>query len=128
MLLFKVHLQPLCVDPKARVVACAMETGVINIWEPRMYQEPVAKPSVKDDEMILDLDVHSRGELIACSTPSPSIRLFDLSGKNRGKIKYQDGLIGHSIGDVQCLKFHPYRMALATGCYSHLVSVYGMNS
>lgn len=123
----KVHLQPLSLDPRARVVACAGETGMISIWEPRMFQEPIAKPSVAEDIVIRDIAVHSKGELIACSTLTPSIRFFDLDGRSRGKIKYQDGFIGQSVGDVQTLAFHPYRMLLATGSFDTLVSIYGMN-
>lgn len=48
------------------------------------------------------------------------------TGEVRSVIKYHDGggFMGHRIGAVSCLTFHPQRVCLAAGGMDQLISVF----
>ena len=57
---------------------------------------------------------------------SQHINVHSSDGDLHSTIKYVDGggLMGHRIGAVSCLTFHPYRVCLAAGGMDSLISVF----
>ncbi|GBM85395.1 Regulatory-associated protein of mTOR, partial [Araneus ventricosus] len=53
--------------------------------------------------------IHPQLDLIACGAASQFISVFNQNGDNISTIKYHDGFMGHRIGPISCLGFHPYK-------------------
>lgn len=54
----------------------------------------------------------------------PTISIHNLSGQTLNTIRFYEGFMGHRIGSVSCLAYHPHRMALAAGTNDSTVTVY----
>lgn len=129
--LVQVALQPMELDPKARVVACGSGSASpsLRIWEPRMYADPVTTLDVEGGG-VGAMAVHPRGELIALATAgpaAPAITLHNFRGRRLSAIRYHDGLMGQRIASTTNLAFHPFRLALAATAADHLVALYGLS-
>ncbi|KAF8782229.1 regulatory-associated protein of mTOR-like isoform X2 [Argiope bruennichi] len=71
--------------------------------------------------------IHPQLDLIACGAANQFISVFNQNGDNISTIKYHDGFMGHRIGPISCLGFHPYKASLGAGSTDHLISVYSVN-
>ncbi len=66
---------------------------------------------------------HDYAPLLATGSKSEVIKLFDLSGKLLKTVKYHKGFMGHRIGPVTSLAFHPNQLYLAAGALNPIVSI-----
>uniref|UniRef100_A0A914N361 Raptor N-terminal CASPase-like domain-containing protein n=1 Tax=Meloidogyne incognita TaxID=6306 RepID=A0A914N361_MELIC len=76
--------------------------GLIRLWEPRMFQEPVAEfnvvtevfqnsSSVSDNSKLLhQMEVQRNAQLVACAMADSSVYIFDIAGRGGvlSKIRY----------------------------------------
>jgi len=49
--------------------------------------------------------------------------VFDSAGSVVNVVKYHKGFMGHRIGPVTCLGFHPNRLMLAVGAQNAFISL-----
>lgn len=47
-----------------------------------------------------------------------------MSGNNLNVIRFHEGFMGHRIGPVSCLAFHPHKVTLAAGSIDCLLTIY----
>jgi len=66
--------------------------------------------------------------LVFSGSDQKKVRVFDFQGNVLGNISKHEGLLGHKIGPVNALTFHPHRILLAVGSSAGIVTIYGNGS
>ncbi|KAL3274396.1 hypothetical protein HHI36_015789 [Cryptolaemus montrouzieri] len=69
-------------------------------------------------------DIHNSAGIYSCGSVSQSICIYNLQGNLLNSIRFYEGFMGHRIGPINCLSFHPHKVVLATGTADCSVSVY----
>lgn len=89
-------------------------------------RNPSSVNTVQTSQAMTAMAVHSKAHVFACGSVSQHINVHSSDGDLHSTIKYVDGggLMGHRIGAVSCLTFHPYRVCLAAGGMDSLISVF----
>lgn len=118
----KVFLQPKSIG--SHVVAGNVD-GNVCIWDPRMFRDPISLFKVCETN-VTTMDVHSSLELISCATTNHKVFTTNFCGQSMGVIQYHDGFMGQRLVEINCLKFHPYRINLAVGSIDCILSMYGL--
>ncbi|KAK5640922.1 hypothetical protein RI129_009469 [Pyrocoelia pectoralis] len=72
--------------------------------------------------------VHRNAEIYACGSANQNISIHNMLGTNLNIIRFHEGFMGHRIGQVTCLAFHPHKVALAAGTNDCLLTIYCMES
>lgn len=54
------------------------------------------------------------------------IGVYNLKGTLINTIRVYEGFMGHRIGPVTCLNYHPHKVTLATGTLDCVVNVYNL--
>ncbi|KAG8184610.1 hypothetical protein JTE90_005221 [Oedothorax gibbosus] len=98
--------------------------GDVRFWDLRKSDSVRCIPPAHG---MTAMATHPALDLIACGTASQVISVFQQGGEEVGTIKYHDGFMGHRIGPISCLAFHPYKASLAAGSTDSLISVYSVN-
>lgn len=98
--------------------------GDIRFWDLRRVN---SLKSIPPAHGMTAMAIHPQLDLIACGAASQFISVFNQNGENISTIKYHDGFMGHRIGPISCLGFHPYKASLAAGSTDSLISVYSVN-
>lgn len=98
--------------------------GDVKFWDVRHTN---SIKSIPPTNAMTAMAIHSSLDLIACGAASQFISVFNENGDNVSTIKYHDGFMGHRIGPISCLAFHPYKASLAAGSIDSLISVYSVN-
>ncbi|XP_035218462.1 regulatory-associated protein of mTOR-like isoform X2 [Stegodyphus dumicola] len=98
--------------------------GDVRFWDLR---HSTSVKSIPPTHGMTAMAIHTSLDLIACGAASQFISVFNQSGENVSTIKYHDGFMGHRIGPISCLAFHPYKASLAAGSTDSLISVYSVN-
>ncbi|XP_043200840.1 regulatory-associated protein of mTOR-like isoform X2 [Amphibalanus amphitrite] len=101
------------------------QKGEVRLWDARRPTSVRSFATLSDD--VMTMAVHPTADLLACGSAHQHISLFTLTGEALNSIRYHDGFMGHRIGPVSYLAFHPVRVALAAGSSDSLVSVYGLS-
>lgn len=70
------------------------------------------------------LVAHSYAGVIASGSSERAIKLWDLEGNNIASIRYYNSFLGHRIGAVRSLAFHPNSLLLAAGSNDSIATVY----
>jgi len=96
--------------------------GLVKVWDMRR-QASVA--TINTGQPIITLDIHPVAPLFAAWTVSQQVSLHSLSGTMLNQIRYHEGLLGQRLGPVNCLRFHPHLLQLATGGTDSYLSLYG---
>ncbi|VDP17081.1 unnamed protein product [Soboliphyme baturini] len=119
----RVHLQTKSIGSKLLAGTVA---GDLCLWDPRIFQEPVAYRRL-DDGGVRSIDAHRSFELIAvASSTQTSILTFDW--KLHSVIRPSDGFIGQRSAASCCVHFHPLRAHLAVSATDGTIVVYGLAS
>ncbi|XP_054724239.1 regulatory-associated protein of mTOR-like isoform X2 [Uloborus diversus] len=100
--------------------------GDVRFWDLRRPHSSVRSVPPSPHGMTA-MDVHPDLDLVACGAATQFISVFDRSGECVSTIKYHDGFMGHRIGPISCLHFHPYKACLAAGSTDSLISIYSVN-
>lgn len=98
--------------------------GDVRFWDLRSNN---ATNYIPPSHGMTAMAVHPTLDLIACGTASQFISLYNHQGESVGTIKYLDGFMGHRMGPVSCVAFHPYKVNLAAGSTDALISVYSVS-
>ncbi|KAF5293532.1 hypothetical protein FQA39_LY03017 [Lamprigera yunnana] len=72
--------------------------------------------------------VHRSADIYACGSTNQNIGIYNFMGNNLNVIRFHEGFMGHRIGQVNCLSFHPHKVALAAGTIDCLLTIYGMET
>ena len=56
------------------------------------------------------MDVHPHAGILAVGSSQQFIGVLSQNGNLLGTIKYHEGFMGHRIGPVSCMAFHPYKV------------------
>lgn len=119
----QVYLQPKIVG--SHVVAGSVD-GNVCVWDPRMFRDPVSYFKT-GESTVTTMDVHPSLELIASATANHKVYVSNFNGHQLGMIQYHDGFMGQRLVDINCLKFHPYRINLAVGSIDCILAMYGLS-
>lgn len=74
------------------------------------------------------LAVHRHGPFIASGSAKRVVKVFNLHGEQLSGIRYHSTFLGHQIGPLSALSFHPYKVYLATGDTESNVAIYSGDS
>merc|ERR1712059_13017 len=98
--------------------------GVVKVWDLR---KQTSLNSIKTNQAAVTLDIHPTAPVFAAWTRNQQqVSVFDLyEGKVPNQIRYHDGLLGQRIGPVNCLRFHPNLLQLASASTDSHISLYG---
>jgi regulator-associated protein of mTOR len=78
---------------------------------------------------LTSIAVHRHAPLIVTGSSKQSIETFSPSGAQLGMVHYRNSfLLGHRIGPISALHFHPYSILLAAGATDSVVSFYAGES
>lgn len=69
------------------------------------------------------LAIHNHAPLIAAGSQKQVVRIADFTGSHVSTLKYHKGFMGHRIGPVSSLAFHPHKLMLAVGSTNPFISV-----
>lgn len=113
-----------CVSqPGGRLVSGCTD-GIIKVWDMRR-QSSIS--TIKMGQSIAYLDIHQNAPLFAAWTMSSQLSVHSLvTGKAINQIRYHEGILGHRLGSLNCLRFHPNLLELAAGAADSFLSVYGI--
>ncbi|GIX87476.1 regulatory-associated protein of mTOR [Caerostris darwini] len=98
--------------------------GDIKFWDLRQTS---SMKNIPPAHGMTAMAIHPQLDLIACGAATHFISIYNQNGDNISTIKYHDGFMGHRIGPISCLGFHPYKASLAAGSTDSLISVYSVN-
>lgn len=71
--------------------------------------------------------VHRSANTYACGSLNQFISIFNAqTGSPLNTIRFYEGFMGHRIGPVTCLGFHPHKVVLAAGTSDCCVNVYSL--
>ncbi|KAJ3021340.1 hypothetical protein HKX48_008735 [Thoreauomyces humboldtii] len=101
--------------------------GDVRVWDLRA-SESVRKLDLSPGRPISAFDVHPAAPLFACGNES-GIRVADVNGNLLGTTRYSDGFLAQRMGTINCVAFHPLRLALAaTSALSPWISLYSLSN
>ncbi|XP_044758345.1 regulatory-associated protein of mTOR isoform X2 [Coccinella septempunctata] len=109
---------------RENLVMSGSAKGDVKLYDIRM-KHALETHQVYDDGMLC-FDVHSSAGLFACGSANQPIGIYNLQGTYLNSIKFYEGFMGHRIGPVSCIGFHPHKVILATGTSDCSISVYGL--
>jgi regulator-associated protein of mTOR len=78
-----------------------------------------AKPGIPLDSLI----AHDYAPIFASGSRKQLIRLCDFNNNPVAELKYHKGFMGHRIGPVTSLAFHPHKLLLAAGALNPYISI-----
>ncbi|KAI8915421.1 raptor N-terminal caspase like domain-containing protein [Powellomyces hirtus] len=102
-------------------------TGDIRVWDLRLH-ESVRHMDMSPGRNITAFDVHPVAPVFACGNES-GIRIADWNHNLLGTTRYSEGFLAQRMGSVNCVAFHPHRLAIAaTSSLSPWISIYALNN
>ncbi|XP_019880990.1 regulatory-associated protein of mTOR isoform X2 [Aethina tumida] len=72
--------------------------------------------------------IHRSATTYACGSLSQYVNIYHMNGEQLNSIRFYEGFMGHRIGPVICLNYHPHKMALATGTSDCSINVYTLEA
>ena len=100
--ILKVHLVP-----SGDKVISASSTGDIKYWTTAQAE---SVKTVTLASPLTTMDVHPHAGILAVGSSQQFIGVLSQTGGVLSTIKYHEGFMGHRIGPVSCMAFHPYKV------------------
>ncbi|PAV89800.1 hypothetical protein WR25_21627 [Diploscapter pachys] len=118
-------------DKERALLVGASECGVVSIWDPRQFDEPLFTMNVNDNQQpregtIRQMSVHENGCLLACT-----VKLYDLRQRQQTSaeciavIKHDEMEKFRPLSGISAVSMHKIRCAIAVGSSNGWVNVYG---
>ncbi|BBN00072.1 regulatory associated protein of mTOR [Marchantia polymorpha subsp. ruderalis] len=101
----------------------ASQSGDIKFLDIRNNASPYLSIDAHKGHLT-SLAVHRHAPVIASGSSKSFIKVFSTSGEQLSMVRYHNSFLGHRIGPVSCLHFHPYSVLLAAGATDSIVSIY----
>lgn len=99
--------------------------GDIIVSDLRHSAGSIKRMQAFDQHIRLDaFDVHNYAPVFACGSKKQIVTIMDLNGTTINTSKYYKGFMGHRIGPVTSLSFHPNKLLLAAGGYHSFISMF----
>ncbi|XP_045477385.1 regulatory-associated protein of mTOR isoform X1 [Harmonia axyridis] len=106
------------------IIISGSAKGDVRLYDIRM-KNAMETYQIYEDGMSC-FNVHSSAGLFACGSANQHIAIYKLQGSFLNSIKFYEGFMGHRVGPVSCIGFHPHKVVLATGTIDCSISVYGL--
>lgn len=104
-------------------LVCGSKDGAVRVYDTKAKQ---VVRSLNLGQKIVNLSIHKRAFALAAWTANQYVTIHSLlaNGPQLNVIKNHEGILGHRLGPVGCLSFHPHLLELATGPTDGSVAVY----
>lgn len=109
-----------------KIVSASVEGG-LKFLDIRKIEKPYLEVDVHNSSLTA-MAVHRHAPLIASGSGKRIVKVFNLQGEQLSFIRYHNSFLGHQIGPVSALSFHPYKVYLAAGDTESNVSIYSGDS
>jgi len=103
-------------------VTSASVEGEVRFWDIRQFR--CTRLYQVHQRTMTAFAAHDYAPIMAGGSLNQFIRMMNFNGDTLSKIRYHDGFLGHQIGPVTCLAFHPHKLMLAAGATDSIVSLY----
>ncbi|XP_065167267.1 regulatory-associated protein of mTOR isoform X2 [Atheta coriaria] len=121
------HSSPVIgVQLRGNSVVSGGSAGDIKIYDLR--KNSAVCPISSAPTPMIAMAVHRKADTIACGYANQTIGIYNLLGQPLNVIRFYEGFMGYRIGQVACLGYHPYKVALATGMNDCSISVYCLDN
>ncbi|CAH1990620.1 unnamed protein product [Acanthoscelides obtectus] len=117
----------LAVQMRDNLVISGSSEGDIRIYDIRRNDSIHRTQAIQNYGMSC-LSIHRSAHTYACGSLNQFISIYTLKGTLINTIRVYEGFMGHKIGPVTCLNYHPHRVALATGTQDCSISVYTLEA
>lgn len=125
VMMYREHTKPIvsCKSQICGKLVSGCTDGAVKVWDLRR-QSSIS--TIKTGQSLLILDIHQSAPLIAGWTMSSQLNVYDLNtGNLHNQFRYNEGMLGHRLGSVNCVKFHPNLLHLAAGTAQQELSLFG---
>jgi len=116
----RVHLQHPGED-EHRLISGSISADVVQ-WDLRSHA-PLSSLVAFDNSPLDAMAVHPAAPLLAVGSSKQVIKIFDLGGTLINTIKHHKGFMGHRIGPISSLEFHPHKLLLSAGAKNAFISI-----
>ncbi|XP_018566383.1 regulatory-associated protein of mTOR isoform X2 [Anoplophora glabripennis] len=107
------------------LIVSGSSAGDVKIYDIRKNDSIHTTQAVQNSGMSC-ISIHRSANTFACGSLNQSISIYTLKGTLINTIRFYEGFMGHKIGPVTCLNYHPHKVALATGTMDCCVNVYSL--
>ncbi|GJQ81856.1 hypothetical protein Trydic_g9883 [Trypoxylus dichotomus] len=117
------HNSPvLGVQMRDNTVISGSVSGDVRIYDIRRGSSVSSQQPVQSSRMTA-FAIHRAADTYACAA-NQSVGVYNLNGNCINVIRFYEGFMGYRIGPVNCLAYHPHKVALAIGTADCSISVY----
>lgn len=117
----------LTVQLRDNIIISGSSSGDVKIYDIRKNDSIHTTQAIPSYGMSC-MAIHRSANTYACGSMNQFISMYTLNGTLLNTIRGYDGFMGHKIGPVTCLNYHPHKMALASGTSDCAVNVYCLDS
>uniref|UniRef100_A0AB74UMX4 Regulatory associated protein of mTOR n=1 Tax=Euwallacea interjectus TaxID=321055 RepID=A0AB74UMX4_9CUCU len=118
----------LAVQLKDNLVISGSSEGDVKLYDIRKNDSLHTNMAVPKNLGMSCMSIHQSANTYACGSANQFISIFSLNGNSLNTIRFYEGFMGQKIGPVNCLNFHPHKVALAAGTADCCVNVYSLDS
>ncbi|KAH7387516.1 hypothetical protein KP509_16G026500 [Ceratopteris richardii] len=104
-------------------ILSASTEGALKFYDIRKFSVPYNEIDTHTS-LLTVMAVHRHAPFIATGSAKRIVRVFNMQGVQLSSIRYHSSFLGHQIGPISALSFHPYKVLLATGDTESNVSIY----
>ncbi|KAJ8928348.1 hypothetical protein NQ314_019078 [Rhamnusium bicolor] len=113
------------VQLRDNLVVSGSSSGDVKIYDIRRNDSIHTTQAIQNYGMSC-ISIHRSANTYACGSLNQFISIYTLKGTLINTIRFYEGFMGHKIGPVTCLNYHPHKVALATGTSDCCVNVYSL--
>nr|ALE20568.1 Raptor [Leptinotarsa decemlineata] len=113
----------LTIQLRDNLIVSGSTGGDVKIYDVRKNDSVHSTQAIQNFGMSC-MSVHRIASTYACGSMNQFINIYSLKGNLINTIRIYEGFMGHRIGPVTCLNYHPYKIALAAGTSDCCINVY----
>jgi len=125
VMMYREHGKPIvaCKNQNNWRLVSGCTDGKVKVWDVRR-QSSIS--TFETGQNLLLLDIHQSAPLFAGWTMSSQLNVYNLnSGELHHQFRYHEGILGHRLGSINCIRFHPNLLRLAAGTAESEISLFG---
>jgi regulator-associated protein of mTOR len=125
VMMYREHGKPIvaCRSQNNGRLVSGCTDGKVKVWDVRR-QSSIS--TFETGQNLIILDIHQSAPLFAGWTMSSQLNVYNLkTGELHHQFRYHEGLLGHRLGSINCIRFHPNMLRLAAGTAESEISLFG---
>ncbi|XP_019770949.1 regulatory-associated protein of mTOR isoform X2 [Dendroctonus ponderosae] len=116
----------LAVQLQDNLVISGSSEGEVNFYDIRKNDALHSTNVIPKHLGMSCMSIHRSANIYACGSVNQFIGVYSLNGSSLNTIRTYEGFMSQKIGGVNCLNFHPHKVALAFGSADCCIDVYNI--